>query len=369
MNGVKITGIGRYLPEKVLTNNDVAAILQKNCQTFLRRGVELTPEEIAQHQTDDVWIKDRTGIETRRMTPPDEATSDLAVKAAEQALRHAGLKKDAVDLMILGTVSNDYLFSPPTVAEIQRRVGLPRGIEAFDTTAACSSFLAALSDVYAKMRAGLRRHALVIGADVMTRTVDWNNRNVSVILGDGAGAFVLEAVDSAQDQFISPPYVSIDGTKAELIMARLGGSKNPLTPEMMVDPKFVLHREDKICMNGRRVFKEMVSFLPDLVIETVAKANLKIEQIDFFAFHQANLRILEAVEQALRESGLRHDSIIYNNIQWYGNTTSASIPLILYDAWEEGVLRAGMTVMLVGFGGGFTWGTAIFKWPELPEMF
>lgn len=369
MYGIKITGLGRYLPRKVLTNDDVAEILATNRDRLIQQGAKLTTQELEQFETSDKWITERTGIKTRHMADTNEATSDLAVKAVEQALRHSGLAKKAVQLLVIATVSPDHLYSPPTSSLVQYKAGLPKDIMTMDTPLACSSFIAALSVAYYSLKAGACQKAIVVGADVMTRTVNWYNRNFSVILGDGAAGLVLEANGSTEN-FLVPPVLGSDGEFASVIMTPDGGSRQPLDPAQLTDYyQYLLRGEDKVSMNGRQVFELMVTRLPALVKNQLEKAGLSLEEVDFIAFHQANIRINERVEEKLRKMGLRSDTIVYNNIQKYGNTTSATIPLILYDAWKEGVLRAGMTVMLCAFGGGLIWGTAIFKWPALPEMF
>jgi len=365
MYGVKITGLGIYLPSTILTNDEVAKILSRNRDLLLQQHVNLTPEQLEAFDTSDEWITERIGIKERRIADPQEATSDLAARAAQRALRHSGLNPDKVQFISLGTVSPDYLYSPPTSAIVQQKLGLKPGTATFDVNVACSSFIYALELGYSQIRSGQFSKGIVIGADIMTRTVNWNDRGFSPILGDGAGALVLEAVPLAQDCFVENGFLlGADGNYKDLIIAPTGGSKQPLTKELLSDP---LSQPHKLWMNGREVFKKMVIMVPQIMDQALKKAGLTIEQIDLMVFHQANLRIIQAVVPRLQKNGLRPDTIVYNNIERVGNTTSASIPLCWYGAWQEELLKPGMLVMAMVFGGGFTWGITILRWPVLPE--
>lgn len=371
MYGARITGIGIDLPSEqegtgqIMTNDDIAKILKNNRDALLAKNVVLTDDQLKAFETSDEWISERTGIKTRHIANPDQATSDLATRAGQRALQHSGLNPDKVDLIILATVSHDFLYSPPTGTLIQKKIGLKPGTPIIDTTEACSSFIHALQIAYAQIRSGLYRKILVIGADVMSRTVNWNDRGFTPILGDAAGALVLEAVPLAEDNFVENAFLlGADGSMADLIIAPAGGSKQPLTAELLANP---LNQPHKLWMNGREVLKQMSRLVPRIVEQALAQTQVKISDIDFWALHQANLRIIESITPRLRQIGLRDNAIIYNNIQRVGNTTSASIALIWHEAWQKGILTSGMLTMAVVFGGGITWGTVILRWPTLPE--
>jgi 3-oxoacyl-[acyl-carrier-protein] synthase-3 len=357
-----MTGLGQYLPQRIMTNDDLAALLLANRQQLLDQGRILTPEQAQQFETSDVWIQERTGIRERRIADPTEATSDLATKAGLAALQHSGLNKAGVQFIVMATVSHDFPYSPPTGALVQTKMGLMPGTAIFDLSAACSSFIHALALGYSMIRSNLYQRGLVIGADKMSTTVNWFNRDFSILLGDAGGAMVLEQTDLTDDTTF---FLGADGNLANLIIAPAGGSKQPLTPELIADP---LNQPQKLWMDGKQVFKKMVIMVPKIMHQALDKAGKTLADVDLLVFHQANLRIIEAVTERLQQQGLRPNAVVYNNIQRVGNTTSASIPLCLAEAYQQDLLTQGMTVMAVVFGGGMTWGTSIFRWPSLPEV-
>lgn len=364
MFGMKITGIGCCVPERVFTNADVSEILISRLARARYTDLIKIPYEFDdQFKTDPQWIETRTGIKERRFAAAHEATSDLATRAAEAALKNAGLAKEALQFIIVATTTPDHQATPPTAALVQHKLGIParnqdgslREVAVFDVSVACSSFVKALALAYGLIQSGLYKTGLVIGADVMSRIVSWNDRAIFPLLGDGAGCFVLEQTGTIEDQF-GPNnfYLGVDGSLADLIVVPAGGSRRAVTPENLTDP---LDQSHTIKMKGRKVFEIVLGLVADKIIpEALKKANIGLESIDAIVFHQANLRIIGPVVKRLGYSG-----IVHNNIERYGNTTSASIPLCLDEALELGKIKSGMRVLMVVFGGGFTWGTALWR--------
>lgn len=373
MYGMKITGIGCYVPERVVTNAKISEILDGNLVSYLldnrKSRLFKIPEDCEQFKTNAQWIETRTGIKERHFAAGDEATSDLATRAAETALKNAGLKKEAVQFIIVATTTPDHHATPPTAALVQHKLEIPvqnpdgglREVAVYDVSAACSSFIEALSLAYGLIRSGLYKAGLIIGADVMSRMVSWNDRAIFPLLGDGAGCFVVEQSSESEDQF-GPDrfYLGADGSLADLITVPAGGSRQPITIKNLANP---LDQRHTIKMKGREVFKIAVGLVADKIIpEALNKAGIGIESVDAIVFHQANLRIIEAVKKRLGYEG-----VVHNNIDRYGNTTSASVPLCLNEALELGKIKAGMRVLMVVFGGGFTWGTALWRCEYSPS--
>lgn len=390
MTGVKITGVGVAIPGydsvpgRIVTNEMLAKELYERglalakekglCEAQEDEGEEKEREKnladfMKDFTTSDAWIRERSFIERRSFADPTIATSDLAAIAIERALESAGLDRHKLERIDLATVSHDHIASPPTVAIIakllelngicKKELGMLFGA---DTTVACSSFVAAFQNAYAAIASGVCRNSVVVGADVMSRMVNPNDRGFMVLLGDAAGALVLEACDS-QGSSLGPRdlYFGMDGRFADRIIAQAGGTRMPNTPELTA-----AHR-DKLWMDGKAVFKEIVNLIfsekdpPSSVIgRALERSGKTLADIDLFAFHQANLRMIQLVELKLREAGFR--GIVLNNIQNYANTTSATIPLVLAEAHRDGQLPCGKTFMAVVFGGGYTWGTIIAKW-------
>lgn len=323
----KITGVGKYLPEYVLTNEE------------LEKYVE----------TNDEWIRSRTGIEERRiLKDPDKATSFMATNAAEEALKDANVKADEIDLVIVATVTPDYLF-PATAALVQKRIGAKKAF-AFDLSAACSGFLFALSTAGSMIESGRIKKALVIGADKMSSIIDFTDRSTCILFGDAAGAVVLE--ESDQDDGIVDFIQYTEGDENCMLYQPAGGSLNPASEET------VKNKQHYIRQDGRSVFKKATEGMADVSLEIMEKNNLDADDVAWLVPHQANLRIIDATA---RRMGLSKDKVMVN-INKYGNTTAATIPLCL-DDWKES-LKKGDNIILSAFGGGLTWGAIYLKWSK-----
>ena len=322
-----ILGVGFYVPERAVTNAEMEQILQ----------------------TSGEWIYSRTGINERRIAAPEQATSDLAVLAAGQALQAAAVAPAEVDLLIVATSTPDTIF-PSTACLVQERLGLRRNVGAFDLAAACSGFIHALTVASQFVATGAAKRVLVIGAETMTRVTNREDRSTSILFGDGAGAVVLGPV--VGDRGILATKLYSDGAGGAILSIPAGGSRRPATQETL-DGK--LHY---IQMNGREVFKFAVRIVVEATREVTAAAGLKIEDVDFLAPHQANLRI---IEPAAKKLSLPMEKVLVN-VDKYANTSSASIPIVLAEAAQIGRLKPGDNVVLVGFGGGLAWGAAAIKW-------
>lgn len=363
MQGVKVTGIGIYLPERIVTNEEIAEILRCRRNDFIAKGLIRSDDpRLEQFNCDPDWIRQRTGIRERRHAGPNEATSDLAVKAAESALKMAGLRREAVEFVVLATVTPDHPATPPTASIVQHKLGLPH-TAVFDVSVACSSFVSALELGYSLVRSGLHKAGLVIGADVMERIISWNDRSMLPLFGSAGGCFVLEETSQAEDQFGPNNFSSgSDGSLADLIVTPKGGSRAAIEVSTLTDP---FDQGHTFKMQGRTVFKTVVPLMAGLVIpQALKKAGLRLEEVDAMIFHQANARITEPVVEQLGFKG-----VVYNNIERYGNTTSASIPLCLYEAIRDGAVKLGMRVLLVVFGGGLAWATGFWRCGLDPEEF
>jgi len=323
----KITGVGKYLPDYVMTN-----------------------EELEKHvDTNDEWIRSRTGIAERRiLKDPDKATSFMATHAAEDALKDAGVDAKEIDLIIVATVTPDYLF-PATAALVQKRIGAKKAF-GFDLSAACSGFLFALSTAGSMIESGRIKKALVIGADKMSSIMDFTDRTTCILFGDGAGAVVLE--ETEEDEGIVDFVQYTDGDENCMLYQPAGGSLNPAT-EKTVKNKLHYIRQD-----GRSVFKKATEGMADVSLEIMKKNDLSADDVAWLVPHQANLRIINATA---RRMGLSEDKVMVN-INKYGNTTAATIPLCLYD-WKD-KLNKGDKIILSAFGGGLTWGAIYLKWSK-----
>ena len=319
---VAITGLGSYLPEQVVTNEDFAKRLD----------------------TSDEWIRTRTGIRERHYAAPDEATSDLATAAGRAALKDAGLTADDVDVIIVATTTPDHPV-PATAPIVAARLG--RTCTAFDLNAACSGFVYGLQ-VGAGMAAG-GSTVLLIGAETLTRYVDPDDRSIAVLFGDGAGAVVLQRDDAAT---IGPFDLGSDGSELEILWMRAGGSREPFDP--------IAHAEasSRMSMRGGDVYRHAVTRMTSSSQIVLEAASITIDDIDLMVGHQANLRILEAVGQRL---GVPEDRC-HITVDRHGNTSAASIPLALDDARQQGLLEPGARLLLTAFGGGLTWGSCILTW-------
>lgn len=329
MNGLKpvgVIGTGKYVPEKTLTNSDLEKIVE----------------------TSDEWIVSRTGIRERHIAAPEQATSDLAYEAAVKAIASAGMAVEELDLIIVATVTPDMVF-PSTACILQDRLGA-KGAAAFDLSAACSGFVYGLATATSFIQAGVFRNALVIGADCLSRITDYTDRNTCVLFGDGAGAVVLGEV-SAGRGFRSFD-LGAEGAGGSLLKLEAGGSRLPASAQTIENK---LHYID---MNGREVFKFAVRIMETATDTVLGKAGLDKDDIDVFVPHQANIRIIQSARQRLN---LLEEKVMIN-VDKYANTSAASIPLALVEAAEEGRMKEGDRVLMVGFGGGLTWGAAVLVW-------
>jgi 3-oxoacyl-[acyl-carrier-protein] synthase III len=321
VNHARIVGTGSYLPQRVVTNRD------------LEQWVD----------TSDAWIRERTGIEQRHMAAEGETCSDLAYHAAVKALEAAGVAATELDLIIVGTTTPDHVF-PSTACVVQHRLGA-NGCAAFDVQAVCSGFVYALSIADQFIRSGQAKRALVIGAETMSRVVNWQDRRTCVLFGDGAGAVVLQA-DSQPG--IVATHLHANGAHKELLYVPWGISQGYAA------------LNDESCwlkMEGSEVFKVAVSTLEAIVDETLEKNHIEKSQIDWLVPHQANVRIIAATARKLR---LPMDRVVLT-VAHHGNTSAASIPLALDVAVRDGRIRRGQLLLLESFGGGFTWGSALIK--------
>jgi 3-oxoacyl-[acyl-carrier-protein] synthase-3 len=328
-----ITGLGVYLPSKILTNQELAKIVD----------------------TSDDWIVQRTGIRERRIAAPEETTLSMAIEASKQALASARLGADQLDLVICATLIPEHTF-PSTACLTQDAIGATKA-GAFDLEAACAGFVYALSVARAYIVSGMAKNILVIGSETMSRVIDWQDRSTCVLFGDGAGAAVIQAAqegDTAMGEIESVVLMS-DGAKACHLMIPAGGSKMPASEQTVRD------RQHFIKMNGPEVFKGAVRGMADAFHQVLKSTNLQLEDVDLMVAHQANARIIEGVRSRLDLP----TSKVYQNLQRYGNTSGASIPIALYDAVREDVLKEGMRVAVAGFGGGFAWGAAVIKWGKV----
>ncbi|HHS13298.1 MAG TPA: ketoacyl-ACP synthase III [bacterium] len=320
-----ILGTGSGIPEKIVTNQDLEKIVD----------------------TTDEWIRERSGIERRHILEEGKANSDLSIIAAEQALEDAGLKAKDLDVIIVGTVTPDSPF-PSTACRVQAAIGAVKAA-AFDISAACSGFLYGIKLADSMIRSGSARYVLVIGAEILTRITDWEDRGTCVLFGDGAGAAVLGPSDGTRG--ILSSYFKSDGRLAHLLHMEAGGSRYPATHET-VDKRMHFIR-----MEGREVFKHAVRTMSDAATHALEQAGIHPDDLDFLITHQANIRIIEAISKRLK---LPKDKV-FINIQEYGNTSAASIPIALNQARREGALKDGFRCLLVAFGGGFTWGSALIQ--------
>jgi 3-oxoacyl-[acyl-carrier-protein] synthase-3 len=322
-----ISGIGTWVPEKVLTNDDLSKIVDTN----------------------DEWITTRTGIRERHIAAPGESCSDMAAKAAGAALRSAGADPAEIDLLVIATITADHS-TPSTACLVQPRLGLVNAT-CFDISAACSGFVYALDIARQYILTGAARKALVVGAEKMSAILDWQDRGTCVIFGDGAGAVVLEAGDGASRGIVSTAMGS-DGALANLIRVEAGGSTLPASAET------VQNRQHFIKMEGNQVFKSAVRGMAEISEKALALAGIASADLKAVVPHQANVRIISAIAEKL---AIPMDKVVLN-LDRYGNTTAASIPLALEEAVREGRIQDGDFILLVAFGAGLTWGATVIQW-------
>ncbi|HEX8731758.1 MAG TPA: beta-ketoacyl-ACP synthase III [Ktedonobacterales bacterium] len=320
-----ITGWGKYVPEKTLTNAD------------LERMVE----------TSDEWITSRTGIKERRIASPGESASTFSIAAAREALERAGIEGKDLGLIIVATVSQDYKF-PSTANLVQHALGAQCG--AFDMQAACSGFLYGLSVAQQFITTGAIKHALIIGVELLSQVMDYTDRSTCVLFGDGAGAVVLSASDEPGG--VLGFTLGSDGAKPELLYIPAGGSREPMTEEGLREGR------NWVRMQGGEVFKFATRIMGTAMEEALANAGMSAEDMDLFIPHQANLRIIESASKRL---GLPMEKV-FVNIERYGNTSAAAVPIALCEAVEQGRVQQGQHVGMVAFGAGLTWAAAVVKW-------
>ena len=321
-----IVGVGSAVPEKVLTNADIEKIVD----------------------TTDEWIKSRSGISERRIAGEGEAASDFATRAAEAALKSAGIAATDLDMIIVATVTGDCPL-PSTASIIQDRLGATR-TPAFDMQAGCSGFVYALSVATGMVSSGMHNNVLVVGVDMLSSVTNWEDRATCVLFGDGAGAVVVSTVPEGEG--ILSFCLGSDGSGAELLTIRAGGSKLPTSARTVQDGLHFIE------MSGREVFKFAVRIMGDAALEALDKCGLTPADVDLFIPHQANVRIIDAAAKRLELP----EEKVFVNVQKYGNTSAGSIPLAMDEAYRSGRLKKGNVVVLVGFGAGLTWAAAALRW-------
>ncbi|MCM1387870.1 MAG: ketoacyl-ACP synthase III [Bacillus sp. (in: Bacteria)] len=317
----RIIGTGSCLPETVVTNDDLSKIMD----------------------TSDEWISSRTGIKERRLVK-EETTSSMSIAAAKRAMENAGVTADEIDLIIVGTITGDYV-TPSTACEIQAAIGADKAT-AFDINAACSGFMFALHTADAYLKAGIYKTALILGAETLSKIMDWNDRSTCVLFGDGAGAAVVRADKTgllAYDQ-------GCDGARGKVLACQNRRNNNPLVENSM-DLQYT-H------MDGQEVYKFAVTTVPASIKKVVEKAGLTIEDIDYFALHQANIRIIQSVAKRLKAPEEKFPT----SLDHCGNISAASVPILLDEMNQKGLLKPGMKIILSGFGAGLTWGSALIEW-------
>ncbi|MFM8369045.1 MAG: beta-ketoacyl-ACP synthase III [Chloroflexota bacterium] len=321
-----ITGWGISVPEPVLTNDDLAKMVETN----------------------DEWIRERTGIRERHIAREDQFTSTLAVEAAIKALQVANLAPTEIDLIIVTSSSPEYIF-PATACLVQDQIGATKA-GAFDLLAACSGFIYATNMAAQSIRSGSIKNALVIGSETLSRFVNWKDRSTCILFGDGAGAFVLQA--SEKPGGVLSAVMHSDGSGADSLTLLGGGARHPATETTVAEGKHYVQ------MDGKAVFRFATRVMGTATKEALELANMKLEEVDWIIPHQANFRIIETAAKYLK---LPLDKFIIN-VDRYGNTSTASIPIAAVEAFEKGKLKSGNKVVFVGFGAGLTWGALVAEW-------
>ena len=321
-----ITGIGSYLPNKVLTNYDLEKMVD----------------------TSNDWIIQRTGIKERRIVENGVTTSDLATQASLRAMEDAGVSPKDLDMIITSTITPDHIF-PSTSCYIQQKIGATRAC-AFDILAACAGFIYAMSIGQSFINSGAMKTVLVVGAECLSKITDYTDRSTCVLFGDGAGAVIIQR-NPVKHEILSS-ILAADGSEADVLIMPGGGARNPASLES------VQQRLHYIQFKGKEVFKLAINNITNLILETTKENGLTLDDIDLIIPHQSNLRIIEATMEKL---GLPMEKA-FVNIDKYGNTSSASVPIAIDEARKDGRLRKGNIVMLVAFGGGLTWGSSLIRW-------
>jgi 3-oxoacyl-[acyl-carrier-protein] synthase-3 len=322
---ISITGLGCYVPERVITNDELSKMVD----------------------TSDEWIVERTGIRERRVAAPEEALSDMCIPAARDALEQAGVDAADVDLIIVATVTPD-MFFPSTGAIVADELGAKEAA-AYDLSAGCTGFMYALAQAHGMISAGLTNRALVIGGDVLSKIVNWQDRSTCVLFGDGAGAVLLEPT---QDDGFFGFELGADGAGGVHLYMPAGGSRLPASPETVASGQHL------VLMNGREVFKFATRVLVSSAEKLLEECDVSMEAVDVYVPHQANVRI---IDHAAKKLGVPDERVVVN-VDRYGNTSSGSIPLALADAVADGRLAEGKVVLMTGMGAGLTWGSALMRW-------
>ncbi|MDF1878325.1 ketoacyl-ACP synthase III [Sulfurimonas sp. SAG-AH-194-C20] len=325
--------IGAYAPEKILTNEDLSLMVD----------------------TTDEWITKRTGIKERHIAAENETTSDMGVKAAQLAIERSGIAKSDIDMVICATISPDYFCMPSTATTISHKLGLPT-VTAFDISAACTGFVYILSIAKAFIESGMKKNVLIIGAEKLSSITDYTDRGTCILFGDGAGAAVISATKNKEEAIIDV-HTGADGAYADLLMTPNGGTGSPHD---------ALENEASSCfmqMKGNETFKVAVRTLTKDVKEILADNDIEMDKVKHFIPHQANLRIIKAVGDALK---MKEEQVVIT-VPKYGNTSGASIPMAMNDVYENGNLKSGELMLLDAFGGGLTWGSALVPFSPLKK--
>lgn len=325
MPNAGIIGIGAYLPERVVTNHEIEHIVD----------------------TTDEWIYTRTGIKKRRIAKEGEATSDIGYKAAERAIEDAGIRKEDIDLLICATMTPDMLF-PSTACLLAKKLNIK--CAAFDISAACSGFLYALEVARNFVLADSCKNVLIVASEVISRFIDWEDRNTCVLFGDGAGAVIVSKVDEGKG--IIQNFLSADASGWDLLFLPAGGSLMPASMRTVREKKHFLK------MKGNELFKIAVKVMSEAALEVLRKSSYTIDDVSVLVPHQANVRIIKAVAERINLSPEK----IFMNLSEYGNCSAASIPIALDEVKRKGLLNEGSLVLLVAFGAGLTWGATLMRW-------
>lgn len=325
LHGVRIAAVGHYVPERILTNAELEKMLDTNNE----------------------WITTRTGIERRHIAAPEQAVSDLSVLAARQALERAGLTPNDIDAYVVATVTPDYPF-PATAAIVAAQLGAKEKA-AFDIEIGCSGFVYGLGVVSSLVRSGIHQRVMLIGGETLSKITDYEDRSTAILFGDGAGAVIVER--SAENDLLGTEF-GTDGSRPEVLYLPVGGSRHPIDRQAIDD------RQPFLKMQGKETFKFAVTKMVESALSVVAQANMKIGDVSLIFPHQANKRIIYA---AAKQLGLSEDRV-YVNIQDYGNTSSASIPIALSEAYEKNMLKNGAVIVFVAFGAGLSWGAIAWRW-------
>ena len=326
---LRIAGVGYSVPETVITNDDLTKL----------------------YDTSDEWIYSRTGIKERRLVSGNENAVDLGCTAAEKAIAKSNLKAEDIDMVICASSAPPELY-PAIACRIQAHLGIPNDVPAFDITAACSGLIYALSIAKGFIASGMYKTILIVATDNNSRLLNWEDRSASILFGDGAGAMLVTVAEDGIDDILSID-IRANGAIGDLIRLPFFGKNCPLVEPNDLQQQFIE-------MNGKEVYKFVARVLPHYVEEMIEKAGMKAEDIDYLIPHQANLRIIQAVQERLGYS----DDKVVTNIKYYGNTSAASIPLAMAESVEQGKVKLGSTAILCGFGAGMTWGGAIVRLRE-----